>query len=170
WSREAREYVWQRHWLLLWNWAEMPPIERAAAWCLNQRERGEAQFLLGPKPPAWSERWKFSVIATAVAFAVILSGLAQIRFLAVFAAAVAIALGLPILGGNWPAANQGRISGKLSPIFGCYPLSYWRAGWIMFKLNAVRAVAWMPLGLILGVLEARSAQGSLAHGCWIATL
>lgn len=169
WGEKATEYIWQRDWLRLWNWEELPPVERLAGWCLNQREKGEAQFLLGPKPPAWSERWKAAVISTAVAFAVMMFGLERIYFLAVLSTAVAVAVGLPVLGGNWPATNQGRISGKLSPIFGCYPLSYWKAGWTMFKLNAVRTAAWVPLGLLLGALNARSTQASLGQGCWTST-
>ena len=167
WGAQAAEYIWRRDWMRLWDWQQLPPIERAAGWCLNQREKGEAQFLLGPKPPAWSEKWKIAVIATAVAFAVMLSGLEKLYFLAVLASAVAVALGLPLLGGNWPVTNQGSISGKLSPIFGCYPLCYWSAGWTMFKLNAVRTAAWVPLGLLLGVLNAKSTQASPAQGCWV---
>ena len=167
WGAQAAEYIWRRDWMRLWDWQQLPPIERAAGWCLNQREKGEAQFLLGPKPPAWSEKWKIAVIATAVAFAVMLSGLEKLYFLAVLASAVAVALGLPLLGGNWPVTNQGSISGKLSPIFGCYPLCYWSAGWTMFKLNAVRTAAWVPLGLLLGVLNAKSMQASPAQGCWV---
>lgn len=109
------------------------------------------------------------MISTAVAFAVMMFGLERIYFLAVLATAVAVAVGLPVLGGNWPATRQGRISGKLSPIFGCYPLSYWKAGWTMFKLNAVRTAAWVPLGLLLGALNARSTQASLEQGCWTST-
>ena len=167
WGAQAAEYIWRRDWMRLWDWQQLPPIERAAGWCLNQREKGEAQFLLGPKPPAWSEKWKIAVIATAVASAVMLSGLEKLYFLAVLASAVAVALGLPLMGGNWPVTNQGSISGKLSPIFGCYPLCYWSAGWTMFKLNAVRTAAWVPLGLLLGVLNAKSMQASPAQGCWV---
>jgi len=168
WGAQITEYVWQRQWLQPWDWQKMPPLERAAGWFLNPREKGEAQFLFGSKQPAWSERWKVAVIATAVAFAVILLGVPQLRFVAVLAAAVAVAVGLPILGGNWPASHQGRMSGKFSPIFGCYPLSYWKAGWTMYKLNLARTLAWLPLGLLLGVLGAKAAAAPLPQGCWMA--
>ena len=39
----------------------------------------------------------------------------------------------------------------------------------MFKLNAVRTAAWVPLGLLLGALNARSTQPSLEQGCWTST-
>ena len=168
WGSQVAEYVWQGQWLKLWNWHEMPPVERAAGWCLNQRERVIAQFLLGPKPPAWSERWRIAVIATAVAFAVILLTPESLRFVAVLAAAIAIAVGLPILGGKWPATNQGRISGKHAPIFSCFPLSYWKAGWTMFKLNVVRTLAWVPIGILMAVLEAKSTGLPFSQTGWVA--
>jgi hypothetical protein len=168
WGAQITEYVWQRQWMQPWDWEKLPPIERAAGWLLNPRQREQAQFLLGPTPPTWSEKWKLAVIATAVAFVVMLSGVELLRFVAILAAAIAIATGLPILGGGWPATNQGRISGKYSPIFSCYPLSYWRASWTMYKLNFARTLTWLPLGLLFGVLGARAAGVPLAQGCWIA--
>ena len=168
WGSEVAEYLWQGQWLRMWNWHEMPPIERVAGWCLNQREKTIAQFLLGPKPPVWSERWKIAVIATAAAFAVILLAPERLHFVAILAAAVAIAVGLPILGGNWPATNQGRISGKHAPIFSCFPLSYWKAGSTMFKLNAVRTLAWTPIGILMAILETRSTGLPLSQTAWVA--
>jgi hypothetical protein len=144
-------------------------IEWAVGHCLNERENSEAQFLLGQKDPNWSGRWKIAVIATAVGFAGTLLGIGTSNLVAALAFAVSIGFGVPLLGGAWPATYQGRISGKLSPIFGCYPLSYWSAGWTMYKLNAVRIVAWVPLGMLIGILGARSARMNLGEGCWVAT-
>lgn len=166
-SVRAGQYVAQENWIEGWNWNALGPIERAAGWCLNTREKSEAQFLLGPKAPNWSGRWKIAVIATAAAFAAVLPGIVQLNMLAAVGLGVAIGSGLPILGGLWPATNQGRISGKFSPTFGCYPLSYWTAGWTMYKLNGVRTVAWLPLGLMIGILGARSSHVPLGEGCWV---
>ena len=168
WGSEIGEVIRQRHWLNRWNWAAMRPVERLVGWCLSEHEKGEAQFLLGPVMPNWSNRWRTSAIAMAVGVAAIAAGTRQFNMVAVLALAVSIGSGVPVLGGAWPATNQGRISGKLSPIFGCYPLSYWSAGLVMFKANAVRTVAWLPLGLTIGVLNARTARTTIGYSCWLA--
>jgi hypothetical protein len=166
WGSEVGEVVRQGQWLKRWNWNAMRPIERVAGWCLNEREKGEAQFLLGPMTPRWSNRWPTSAIATAVGVAATITGATwEFNMVSVLAFGVSIASGVPVLGGAWPATNQGRISGKFSPIFGCYPISYWTAGWIMFKANAVRTAAWVPLGVVMAVLYARTAHTTFADGC-----
>jgi hypothetical protein len=167
-SSEVGQYVLQGNWVRGWEWKSLGWIEWAAGYCLNDRENDEAQFLLGPKSPNWSGRWKIAVIATAVAFAAMLPGIGPLNLIAVVAFAVSIGFGVPLLGGVWPATNAGRISGKFSPIFGCYPLSYWSAGWTMYKLNGVRIVAWGPLGMLIGILGARRAHLDLGEGCWLA--
>lgn len=168
WGSEIGEVIRQGHWLNRWNWSAMRPIERLVGWCLSEREKGEAQFLLGPVMPHWSNRWRTSAIAMAVGVAAIVAGTRQFNMVAVLAIAVSIGSGVPVLGGAWPATNQGRISGKLSPIFGCYPLSYWSAGLVMFKANAARTAAWLPLGLTIGVLNARTAHTTIGYSCWLA--
>ena len=167
WGSEVGEVVRQGQWLRRWNWSAMRPIERLVGWCLNEREKGEAQFLLGPMIPTWSNRWRTSAIATAVGVATVAAGTWEFNMISVLAFAVSVASGVPVLGGIWPATNQGRISGKFSPIFSWYPLSYWSAGWIMFKANTARTAAWLPLGLMIGVLYAKIAHTMLADGCWL---
>jgi hypothetical protein len=166
-SGDVVQYVLEGSWIQGWDWKALGWIEWMAGWCLNSREKEEAQFLLGPRVPKWSGRWKIAVIATAVAFAAMLPGIGPSNLVAVLAFAVSIGAGLPLLGGQWPATSHGRISGKFSPIFSCYPLSYWTAGWTMWKLNAVRILAWIPLGMMLGILGARSGHMDLAQGCWL---
>jgi hypothetical protein len=167
WGSEAGEVVRQGNWLNGWNWSGMLPIERVAGWCLNAREKAEAQFLLGPRMPSWSNRWRTSAIATAVGVATVAAGIWEFNMVSALAFAVSAGSGVPLLGGEWPATNQGRISGKFSPIYGCYPLSYWTAGWIMFKVNAVRTAAWLPLGLMIGVLNAKIAHTTVVDSCWL---
>ncbi len=168
WGSEVGEVIRQRRWLNGWNWEAMRPVEQVVGWCLNEREKGLAQFLLGPVMPTWSNRWRTAAIATAVGVAAVAAGTWQFNMVAILALAVSIGSGVPVLGGAWPATNQGRISGKLSPIFGCYPLSYRSAGLVMFKANAVRTAAWLPLGLTIGVLNARTAHTTIGYSCWLA--
>jgi hypothetical protein len=134
---------------------------------LKKKEKLEAEFWLGSRAPGWSARWRIALIATAVGFALTLPDMMLLNWAAGLAFAVSIGMGMPVIGGVWPATDMGRISGKLSPIFGCYPVSYWRAGWVMFKVNVVRIAAWVPLGLMMGLLGARTVHVGLAEGCWI---
>jgi hypothetical protein len=166
WGSQVGEILRAGHWLQGWNWNAMRPIERTVGWCLREREKSDAQFLLGPVVPNWSTRWRTAAIATAVGVAAVAAGMWEFNIISALAFAVSIGSGLPVLGGAWPAANQGKISGKFSPIFGCYPLSYWTAGWIMFKANTVRTAAWIPLALMIGVLNARTADTTIASSCW----
>src|SRR5215469_6282872 len=167
WGSEVAEALRDRQWLNRWNWEAMRPIERVVGWCLNEQEKGVAQFLLGPTMPSWSNRWRTAAIATAVGAAAVTVGTREFNMLSVLACGVSIAWAVPLLGGAWPATNQGRISGKFSPIFGCYPLSYRAAGWIMFKVNAIRTAAWVPLGLIMAALNTKTAHTTIAGGCWL---
>jgi hypothetical protein len=164
---QVGKYVLEENWMERWNWKNLGPIEWIASGCLTEKEKGIAQFLIGPRPPGWTGRWRIAVIATAVAFAAAFPEMNALNFIAGLAFATSIGAGLPLLGGVWPAGNQGRISGKLSPIFGCYPVSYWMGGWTICKLNVVRMLAWLPLGLMLGILGARSAHLPLMYGFWL---
>jgi hypothetical protein len=166
---QVGKYVLEENWMERWNWKNLGPLEWIASGCLTEKEKGIAQFLIGPRPPGWSGRLRIAVIATAVAFAAALPEMNALNFIAGVAFATSIGAGLPLLGGTWPAGNQGRISGKLSPIFGCYPVSYWLGGWTIYKLNVVRMLAWLPLGLMLGVLGARSGHLPLMYGFWLTT-
>ncbi|HTQ97658.1 MAG TPA: hypothetical protein VMH89_12690, partial [Candidatus Acidoferrum sp.] len=166
---QVGKYVLEENWLERWNWKNLGPLEWIASWFLTEKEKGIAQFLIGTRPPGWTGRLRIAVIATAVAFAAVLPEMNALNFIAGLAFATSIGAGLPLLGGTWPAGNQGRISGKLSPIFGCYPVSYWTGGWTIYKLNVVRMLAWLPLGLMLGVLGARSAHQPLMYGFWLTT-
>lgn len=167
WSKQVADHLTEVEWMEGWDWKHLGPIEWATSWLLTDRERGEAQFLLGPSPPKWSARWRVAIIATAAAFALVLPGLRELNVLAALAFAVSIGAGLPILGGVWPATNQGRISGKFVPIFACFPLSYWNAGRTIYKVNVVRTAAWIPLAGMLGALGARTAQKPIIEGCEI---
>ena len=37
----------------------------------------------------------------------------------------------------------------------------------MYKANAVRTAAWLPLGLMIGVLYAKISHTTLVDGCWL---
>jgi len=37
----------------------------------------------------------------------------------------------------------------------------------MFKANAVRTAAWVPLGLVIGVLNATTSHTLITAGCWL---
>ena len=167
WSDAANKLVSQAKGFSRWNWNAMAPIERAVGWCLDDHEKGTAQFLLGPVAPSWSTRWRTAAIATAIGVAASSAPKGGLDTVSLMAFTVSVCVGLPILGGLWPATTQGRISGRFSPIFGCYPLSYWEAGWVIYKANVIRTVAWSPLGILAAVLTAGSRHTNFGHSCWL---
>ena len=164
WSAAVREGSW----LQRWDWSQMPWIERAVGWWLDDAEKDTFWFLVGGRVPRWSNSWKNSVIALAVgvSFAALLP--ANWRWLGVIAILLSLGLALPLAGGTWMATSPGWISGKLSPIYGVYPLAYGRASRVMAKVNLVRTAAWLPLGAVLTVVDARLSNEPMGATYWLA--
>jgi hypothetical protein len=164
---EWGEAVRQGGWLRRWDMRQMPWIERVVGWWMSEKEKDALWFLMGGKVPEWSNGWKNSVIAAAVG--VLLSGVlpAEWRLLGVLAIFVSLALGMPIFGGAWMATSPGWISGKLSPIYGMYPLGYGRASRVMAKVNLVRTAAWLPLAVVLTVVDAKLENAAIADKLWL---
>jgi hypothetical protein len=148
----VQKYTLSGDWLAARNWTANPWLERIAIGWLNQDERKAAEFLLGETPPRWNELWRASVIVAAVAGALLAMGIPTSLTLGMAAAALSALIGLPVLGGGWPATSPARLSGKLSPMLGCYPLDYRIACRAMWKINLVRAAAWLPVGALMGAL------------------
>ena len=167
-GQDWAEYVRGGEWLNRWNWERANWLERAAGWSLNEKEKLTAQFMLGGRAPNWSSRWRVAVIATACAFTVLLARNELFRVGAFLSTAVSVGAGVPVLGGVWPAMQQGIVSGKFAPLHACYPLDYWRAGWTMWKVNTVRTLAWAPVGLLLGILLGYDAQMGLGASTLLA--
>ncbi len=164
---EWGEAVRQGGWLQRWDMQKMPWIERVVGWWMNSEEKDTLRFLMGGKVPQWSNGWKNSVIALAVG--VLLAGVlpAEWRLLGVLAIFVSLGLGLPMVGGAWAATSPGWISGKLSPIYGVYPLAYGRASRVMAKVNLARTAAWMPLAVVLTVVDAKLENAVVADRLWL---
>lgn len=145
------EFVRQSGWWVRWNWEGTKWIVRAVGWVLNEEEKGYAQFLMGGRGPTWNALWRNSVIATAVAVMALATRNEYMNYAAVIAALVAIGWGNPVMGGTWAATSLGWVSGKLAPVWACYPVSYWTASRTIWKMNLVRIVAWLPWSLTIGV-------------------
>jgi hypothetical protein len=164
---QVAKYTLSRDWLAPRQWPSEPWLERLAASWLNQEEKTTAEFLLGDAALHWSEFWRASVIVAAVAGLLFAVGLASTLTLGIIAAALSAMLGVPVLGGGWPATSPGPLSGKLSPIHGCYPLNYRIACTAMWKINLVRTAVWLPFGVLLGALMGFSYGGSAGIGAWL---
>jgi hypothetical protein len=154
-------------WLALRNWSAEPWLDRLAGGWLNLAEKRATEFLSGDADPRWSELWRASVIAAALAGALFVIGQTATLALGILAAAVSAMLGVPVLGGNWPATSPGRLSGKLSPVHGCYPLEYRTACRAMWKINLVRTAAWLPIGALMGALMGLGNGSGAGLGAWL---
>jgi hypothetical protein len=166
-SARVAKYTLSRDWLAPRHWPSESWLERLAVAWLNQEERKAAEFLLGDAALRWSEFWRASVIVAALAGLLFAAGLASTVTLGFVAAALSALLGVPVLGGGWPATSPRRLSGKLSPLHGCYPLQYRTACTAMWKINLVRTAAWLPLGALLGALMGFGFGSGTGMGAWI---
>src|SRR5262249_2133427 len=135
--------------------------------CLNGDERELVRWMLASKPPDWTRRWKIGVIAAAISAGCIALGGQLGWTLASAAFAVSAAVGMPFAAGSWLMLDSGSISGKLSPIHGCFPLDYGRASWVIAKLAWLRGLAWLPIGMIVGALMAWDGYGAPMPGVWM---
>jgi hypothetical protein len=166
---EWAEYVRRGEWLGRWDWNQMPWIERVVGWWLNREEKATLTFLTGGKTPQWSNAWKNSVIALAAGVLLVAVVPAEWRFFGVLVLLVSAGLGLPLVGGRWMAMDPGWISGKLSPLYGAYPLGYGRGGRVMAKVALVRTAVWLPLLAVLAVVAAKLQNAGIGEGLWQAT-
>jgi hypothetical protein len=164
---QVAKYTLSRDWLAPRQWSAESWLERLAAGWLNKQEKQTTEFLLGDVALRWSELWRASVIVAAVAGLLFAAGVASTLTLGMAAAALSALLGLPVLGGGWPATSPGRLSGKLSPLHGCYPLHYRTASTAMWKINLVRTAAWLPFGALLGALMGFGFSSGAGVGAWL---
>jgi hypothetical protein len=164
---EVAGYVESRAWLASWEWDGAPWIERLAAKTLNPQEKETLRYMLGGETPDWSSRWKMGVIAAGVSAALMALDVEATWALAGLALAISVGLGVPVLGGAWPLLGFGYIAGRLSPVYACLPFDFTRATKILIKTALVRAIAWLPAGLIVGGLMAATAEGTAGKGAEI---
>lgn len=164
---EVAGYVESRAWLAAWEWDSAPWIERLAAKTLNPQEKETLRYMLGGETPDWSSRWKMGVIAAGVSTALMALDVEATWALAGLALAISVGLGVPVLGGAWPLLGFGYIAGRLSPVYACLPFDFTRATKILIKTALVRAIGWLPAGLIVGGLMAATAEGTAGKGAEI---
>ena len=155
------------NWRKPWDWSAEPWLERLASGWLNGKEKKVAEFLLGDGALHWNELWRASVIAAAVAGVLFAVGLGSTLTLGILAAGLSTMLGVPVIGGSWPATSPGRLSGKQSPLHACYPLEYRTACRVMWKVNLVRTAAWLPVGTMLGALVGFSFGTGAGLAAWL---
>jgi hypothetical protein len=165
WGEEVR----QGDWLRRWDWSRMPWLERAIGWWLNEEEKDTLWFLVGAKLPEWSSAWKNSVIALAAGVLLVAVLPAGWQIVGVIPILISLGLGLPLAGGAWAATSPAWISGKVSPLHGVYPLRYGLASRVMAKVNLMRTLVWLPLVVVLAIVDAKIANKSIADTLWLSS-
>lgn len=164
-STQVEKYTLSRDWLAPRHWPSESWLERLAGAWLTEEEKRTAEFLLGGTVLRWHELWRGSVIVAALASVLFVVGLPSTYAIGILPAGLSVLLGVPVLGGNWPATSPAWLSGKLSPLHGCFPLEYRTACRVMWKINLVRTAAWTPVGVLIGAfagLGSGSAAGTAA--------
>jgi len=165
---QVTRHLESHNWRPFWDWNEAPWVERWVAKGLTVQERETVPYLIGLAIPNWSARWKTSVIAAAAS-----AGLANVYLdrlfmtLAGIAFAISAVTGVPLGGGSWPILASGVVSGKFSPIAGCYPVNYGLVSRIIAKSAIARFLTWLPLGLIVGVILGWKISGQPMEGLWM---
>jgi len=162
------EEVLRGEWLRRGDWSHAPAIERTIGWWLTEKEKDTLWFLVGGRLPEWSNAWKNSVIALAAGILLVVSLPAGWKFAGVIPILISIGMGLPVAGGTWAATSPAWISGKITPLYGIYPLPYGQASRVMAKVNLTRTLAWLPLVAVLAVVNAKIENGSVAGALWLA--
>ena len=112
-----------------------------ASWCV--RHQVETPGLAnGWAPPASA--------ATIAGSALLVLLLPASREFIIFAVAIGCCLGVPLLGGRWPGFHAAMAGERVMPVYACFPVGYWELSRLMFKVNAVRFAAWLPLIVVAG--------------------
>lgn len=141
---------------LMWTgipWQQSGWIERIVARCLTLRERTIAEMLTGGSwlcPLSWTRLWFRSAVLLCISLAVILvlpmsQDWTWIVFLPIVGCAV---VGAPVFGGFWP-----RLPLETSDVSGVcrnLPISYRETSRVIFKVNGLRCLAWLPLAVLGG--------------------
>lgn len=124
-------------------WAPLGLLERIFGRLLDPRQSILAELLL-QRPPSWTKRWKIALAVTLAGIgASFVPGVAPgLLFLFPIAAAMTAA---PLLGGAWPGIKWTTASGWVIPVFGVHPVDPRELLPVLWKGNALRWAAWLPL-------------------------
>ena len=163
----VEKQILSRDWLAPRNWSAEAWLERMTGAWLTKEEKTTAEFLLGGAAVHWHELWRASVIVAGVASVLFVAGLPSTYVMGILAGGLSALLGVPVLGGSWPATSPAWLSGKFSPLHGCFPLEYRTACHVMWKINLVRTAAWMPVGVIMGAFAALSYGTGAGIALWL---
>jgi hypothetical protein len=162
------DFVHSHDWRARLDWSHLSWLERLVGCWLSESEKNIAEFLLGGLPPQWGSQWRISIIAAAVASALLIfPASSYTTTAAILSIVISAATGVPIAGGAWAATSGVYVSGKLCPLLAGYPLSYRSSSIVMAKINLVRAFTWSPIGFLLGAIIGWRDYGSSLQGVWV---
>jgi hypothetical protein len=132
------------------NWEGKGWIERLTARVLRPAERTVAEFMLGGKLGGWSRLWRAAAVTSAVGIlaTLVLPMVGQGLWVFFVPMIVTAMIAAPLLGGYWPGFWPGsghQVAGRWAPVYSAVPLGYREISRVMFKVNGVRCVLWLPL-------------------------
>jgi hypothetical protein len=128
-------------------------IERLVIMFAKSREQKLVAFL-ALQHENWSRTWRQSVVVGIVGVIVAEITRGQWPFLYWVVPIMACAIGIPFLGGSWRAFLSMNIYNNLCPIHALLPVSYWELSRLIWKINIIRTVSWIPVGITLTALTA----------------
>jgi len=163
----VEKQILSRDWLASRDWSAEAWLERMTGAWLTEEEKTTAELLLGGAALHWHELWRGSVIVAGAASVLFVVGLPSTYAMGILAAGLSALVGVPVLGGSWPATSPARLSGKFSPLHGCFPLEYRIACRVMWKINLVRTAAWTPFGIVMGAFAGLSHGSGAGIAAWL---
>ncbi len=134
-------------------------LDRIFGRLLSRREKAVADLLIGG-PSGLTMRWKLSAALAALGM-----GALFLHPLAGFALGGILALTL--VGGGWPAFQPTACAGKFMPLLAAYPVGYFEVSRVFVKFNALRVLAWAPMGVAFAATAGHTTGFGAAAGAWI---
>jgi hypothetical protein len=150
WAVQSRDRVEKGALGVVADWETAGQVEALAARWFTAREQVVADFLLAEHIGTWTHNWTWSVYACVAVLALTLVPVVPTALL-FLGALTSFFIGCPVNGGRWIGFLALWSGSRLVPLLAIYPVGYREVSRVFLKVNVLRILAWLPLGLLLGV-------------------
>jgi hypothetical protein len=146
------------------DWAQLGWIQRVVAFCLSNRQKIVAEFMLENDLATWSKKWRTATIITVIGTAATLAAPSFPSWIFFLPMVVAAAMVAPLAGGAWAGFKSTLTSGFVIPVYAGFPLGYAEVSRVMLKTNLIRTLTWAPLALVYAAALAHRVGYSFEYG------
>jgi len=126
------------------NWSNSGWIARIVYSILNVRQRFVAEFMLAGKTKQWTGQWRVAGLISCAGAAFTILIRTPYTQIYLWPCLISAAIGMPLLGGNWPGFQNQYCAGKVMPLHSIFPIGFTETSLTIVKVNTVRILSYFP--------------------------